>query len=1444
VSRIFLSHSSKDNRQAQALRNWLVSREPQLTNEIFLDTDPVTGLKPGVKWKDALVSANSRCEVVICLLSDRWEASPECRTEYRTAENMGKRIMCARLQDRASQFTGEWEDARLFVDGLPDDKLESIAVEGGPPVVLARIGLHQLLDAIRGAGIGADNFEWPPPGQAGRAPYRGWEPFEEADAGVFFGRDTQIVRALDMLRTMRNIGVDSLFVVQAPSGSGKSSFLRAGLLPRLRREDRHFVLLDTLRPERHALTGETGLAQSIYAGRCRLGLTQPPRGDIEIACTTTDPVTLRTLLTECRSAAAARLPHFGLEAEAPTLVLPLDQAEELFAADAGPEAEGLLELIAQLVRPDTKGQRLGLIVAGAVRTDRYEAMQMAPQLAEVTSEIFDDLKPMPDNQFRQVITGPAQRATAGARRLSIAPDLVDELIDDAAEGADCLPLLALTLRRLYDRYGATKQLTRAHYHAIGGLERIVRTAVEEVLSRDADERSHQLATLRTAFIPWLATINPENDQPLRRVARYSDLPESSWPLVEKFVDKRLLIKDRRGGEDVVEVALESLLRQWGELASWLREERQHLVAADDIERAAVAWRNHQHDPAWLLTSSRLEDAEALIAEPGYHNRLARYPTSDYLIASRQAENARLSSEEEHRQAALRYAQESQQAAEAHAANEKQHAAVLRKRNYILCALLAVALVFASIAFVWFAQAQRGKEQAISAARDSLAAQLETEASAIFSRATATGGDLRAIADVLAAQHLRSDSTKSRGAIYTANAALSATRVIIPTGQPGVKLALSRNGQTLASGSNDRTVRLWDMADAAHPKALSEIAGLTGAVASLAFSPDGRTVAFGINDNTIQLWDVTRLAAPVSLGQPLTGHTGMVWSVAFSPDGHTLVSGSDDKTVRLWDVTDRAHPAPLGQPLTGHTGTVWTVAFSPDGRTLASGSTDKTVRFWNVTDPAHISSLGDGWTVHDAGVDSVAFSPDGRTLATGSADLSLRLWDVSDPAHLVTLGQPLTGHSSEIHSVAFSPDGRTVASAGNDNTVRLWDVSDPANPVSLGRPLTGHTGSVWSVAFSPDGQTLMSGSNDGTIRLWNLGGALPMRGHTDAVEDVTFSADGRTLASSSADRTVRLWNLSDPARPKPWGQPMTGHTGTVWSTAFSPDGKTLASASADKSIRLWDATDPAHPNPLEPPLVGHTDAVNSVAFSPDGRTLASGSDDYTVRLWDVTDRAHPAPLGQPLTGHFDGVWSVAFSPDGRTLASGSDDYTVRLWDVTDRAHPAPLGQPLTGHTNVLLDVVFSPDGHTLASASADDSVRLWDVTDRAHPVSLGQPLTGHTDIVRTASFAPSGDPLASGGDDYTLRLWELTDPAHPAPLGQPLTGHSDYVSSVVFSPNGRLLASGSADKTVRLWPTPVDATVANLCSKLTSNMSHRDWREWISPTIPYVTLCPDLPVPQG
>ena len=649
--RVFVSHKSQDSRAAASLKQWLAEQRPELADEIFLDIDPNTGLELGWEWKEQLVLRNTVCEWLICLVSRNWIASRECLMEYHFADRSGKRIVIARLEELTADdwlaaghpngdFTSAWQRCDLFAAGdqtMIDVQTQEPAISAGPPVQFSTAALHEIRRVVEGTGIRPESFRWPPRDEPKRAPYRGWEPFEDIDAGVFFGRDSAIGSGLATLRGMRFPAAESaprprpMFVVLGPSGSGKSSFLRAGLVPRLQRDDRNFVVLGVMRAG-HALTGDSGFAAAVDHARRRLRLPEIALEQIERACVRGDSDYLCELLRDMRTAAARQQADDDRHPP-PTLVLPLDQAEELYPAEADTPAAAFLQLLAAVLRTMT-ADGVGLIVAATIRTDRYNLMQTDPALRGIDSVLFNELKPMPREEFREVIIGPARRATDGGNPLAVDSSLTQTLIADA-EGDDSLPLLALSLDRLYRKYAAsTGRLTLDQYQLMGGMADVVNREIDHILPNDHLQREEALAQLHSAFIPFLVKINSENNQPMRRVALESDLPVQARSLIDALIERRLLVRDcdERNGQVVVEVALESLFEHWKDFHGWLQEQREDLKTADDITHSAVGWQEAGHSPDWLLTRTRLDEAETLSKTTQFAKHLA--PAREFLEASR------------------------------------------------------------------------------------------------------------------------------------------------------------------------------------------------------------------------------------------------------------------------------------------------------------------------------------------------------------------------------------------------------------------------------------------------------------------------------------------------------------------------------------------------------------------------------------------------------------------------------------------------------------------------------------------------------------------------------------------------------------------------------------------------------------------------------------------
>jgi formylglycine-generating enzyme required for sulfatase activity len=644
MSHIFLSHASADNSSAIALRDWLARNGWK--DEIFLDLDAQRGIVAGARWERALHQAASRCEAVLFLVSKAWLASVWCRKELNLAHSLNKRLFGILIEDLQvgelpEDLTGTWQIVRLAT-GQDHVVLRAVLpiTHEEAHVHFSAEGLQRLKHGLEEAGLEPKYFAWPPQNDLNRPPYRGLRPLEAEDAGIFFGREAPIIEAIDQLRGLREVAPPRLMAILGASGAGKSSFLRAGLLPRLARDDRTFLPLPIVRPERAPISGETGFIRALE-GALAVAEMPMPRADIREVLKA-GAERLRPLLERLVAKATPRI-EGEPDPKPPTLVISIDQAEELFLVEGQEESQHFLALLRDLIC----GPGPASITLFTIRSDNYERLQQAEQLEGVRKVPFD-LGPMPRGAYVEVIRGPTQRSRGTPRELSIDDNLIEALLADMDAGGarDALPLLAFTLERLYDEFHAGGQLTLAHYDRIGRVKGSIEAAVERALAAaDTDhdiprDRAARLSLLRKGLIPWLAGIDPDTGAPRRRLASLAEIPSESRPLIQHLVEQRLLATDvaKETGKSTIEPAHEALLRQWSLLQGWLTEDAGLLSVLDGVKRAARDWDKRARNAAWLThTTGRLEAAERLRGRPDLSALLE--PTDrDYLSACSNAEH--------------------------------------------------------------------------------------------------------------------------------------------------------------------------------------------------------------------------------------------------------------------------------------------------------------------------------------------------------------------------------------------------------------------------------------------------------------------------------------------------------------------------------------------------------------------------------------------------------------------------------------------------------------------------------------------------------------------------------------------------------------------------------------------------------------------------------------
>ena len=483
--KIFLSHSSKDNSQAIAIRDWLAAEGWK--DEVFLDLDPKRGIVAGERWEKALHEAANRCEVVLFLVTRNWLSSQWCVKELDIAHKLNLRMFGVLVDDITFgdiplTLSRHWQlvnlyagkDHRQFTVTLPITHEQDY-------ISFSEEGLMRLRHGLTKAGLDPKYFPWPPESNPERSPYPGLSPLEKEDAGIFFGRDGKIIEAMRTLRGLKEGAPPRLMVILGASGSGKSSFMRAGLLWRLERDDRNFLPLPIIRPEKSIISNsKTGFITCLEQAFRSQNLPQT-RAEIRQAIkngTAGIQPLLRNLILKAQPVHIENQTKNEGSVQPPMLILPIDQGEELFQAEGAEEAQQFLELLASLLTVDD----LALTVLFTIRSDNYEQLQNAGALQNIRKQTFD-LGPLPKGSYSEIITAPALRLKDTSRNLKIEDQLVETLLKDIEQGGskDALPLLSFTMQRLYSEHGGDGSLKLSEYEKLGKIRGSIEAAVKKAM---------------------------------------------------------------------------------------------------------------------------------------------------------------------------------------------------------------------------------------------------------------------------------------------------------------------------------------------------------------------------------------------------------------------------------------------------------------------------------------------------------------------------------------------------------------------------------------------------------------------------------------------------------------------------------------------------------------------------------------------------------------------------------------------------------------------------------------------------------------------------------------------------------------------------------------------------------------------------------------------------
>jgi WD40 repeat protein len=1283
MSTIFISHSSKDNDRAEELRRRLSDWK---YHSFFLDYDREQGIPGGSEWHRAIYRAMSRSEAVIFLCSPESLESYWCFAELAEARSTNKYLFPLLLAP---------------LPRVPDERqlptlqilkpLQTIDLNAADGYERLRRGLEQ-------AGL-EDGFAWDPK----RPPYPGMTAFAEEDAGTYFGREDDISKLRKRLGKMQLQREPLLQVLFGSSGCGKSSLMRAGIVPRLRRDRSRWLVVPAFRPRQQP---RNELARALAAAFETAGVTGTDwnriREDIGDAVGEQAATALVRLANDLRMKA---------QQKDASVLLVIDQLEELFTEESEPEAGQFLTLL----RGALGSSDSPLLAVATMRSEFFSRLQARPELSGFSFSPYS-VEPMTTTGFRSTITEPARIAG-----IDIEPSLVDHMLDDM-KNADALPLLAFVLGQLYERSLKSSKsterddlkFTEFDYGELGGIKGIVEKRVEEALADCQTTLDRSAPALRVAFVDRLGGFDEDGRQFTRRPARWSEISKAAEPILRRLCEERLLVSSKNeNDEGVLEVAHEALFREWSTLALWIDADREFLLWRKRFDAAYKDWVGSNYHRTLLLRGPMLDRARRNLRD-----RPDRFekPEAAFVRASRWWGVEKVAAAASivlaistalflfyHLQTkadqliknAADERKDDPSASVAMATQDINSYGWLRSRAWgddawnVLRQSLIETHARAVLRFGDRTDAPEWVSVTAFAPNGKLVVTAGTTKTARLWRLREGGVVADKIADLPVTPSVQNASFSADGqrlliadsdqvGVYNITASGAPMVDHRPTG-PVVDLC---QGWRVASTDGSGIVHVWNVVDGTE----RALRGSSKPVNHLLFDRDCSHLAIEDTDGL----RVSNVDGDASVQMNADAETGPVDHLHFSSDGQSLLAERlkyDRSELLRWDA---ASGKPLG-PLRSNSGEIITdAAYSADGKHVAAVSAQGGLYVW-------VAETGERLTDSDplgTELRSVVFSPGGTWIATGGQDPNVRLWSWS--AGRAEPVATLRGHTQPVQSVRFSPDGRFVLSGSGDDSARVWEVGTDEDVL---RTLPEHE--VSAQAVSPlAGETLIAtGGVHGGIRLWGLD-TPPRELHADdakgAVKAIAFSSNGNFLVSASEDGNARLWqrdqDLEQTTPWRPFGEPLT-HGGTpVDSATVGDKGTLVVTAPNNDAPRLWTRD------------ADGTWKSERLGTKTAHRVALSARDQWLAVLTDNEVLVGPPAVGgafEPLSGHTDRVNAAAFSPDGSQIVTASDDGTARLWDVATRKSLVTFSHD---HQRVN-DVAFSPDGRLVITAAGRD-VRIW------------------------------------------------------------------------------------------------------------------------------------------